>query len=195
MDLIYCSTDGSPRAENNPDSIHSFKAICITHQHYTTSRKQHKKRKRRLKSKLCNRSQKKYLPPKKPPWKKNQGWGLLYWFTELCVVEVFQNNAKWSFYVNKRNYWPQNIPPQLWQPLSSTETTCVTADFFCFPFIARWMINYRTILFIYLALIFHLSRNNFLVIARWFIIYRAIFWIYRALKKNVACPLWATVGS
>ena len=59
MDLIYCSTDGSPRAENNPDSIHSFKAICITHQHYTTSRKQHKKKEKKIEVKTLQQVSKK----------------------------------------------------------------------------------------------------------------------------------------
>ena len=56
-------------------------------------------------------------------------------------------------------YWPQNIPPQQWQPLSSTETTCVTADY----------VTYN---------VSHLSRD-ILILSR--------------DKKNVACPLWATV--
>ena len=53
---------------------------------------------------------------------------ILYWFTELCVVEISQSTTKWSFHESKTNYCPQNIPPQLLPPLSSTETTCVTAD-------------------------------------------------------------------
>ena len=32
---------------------------------------------------------------------KNQG--LLYWFIELCVEEVLQSTAQWSFLENKTN--------------------------------------------------------------------------------------------
>ena len=59
MDLIYCSTDGSPRTENNPNSIHSFKAICITHQHHTTSRKQYKKEETKIEVKTLQQVSKK----------------------------------------------------------------------------------------------------------------------------------------
>ena len=48
-----------PRAENNPNSIHSFKAICITHQHYTTSRKQHKKEETKIEVKTLQQVSKK----------------------------------------------------------------------------------------------------------------------------------------
>ena len=81
--------------------------------------------------------------------------GLLYWFTELCVVEVWQSTTRWSFHENKTNYWPQNIPLQLLQPFSSTETTCVTADHVApnkFP--------------IYRAIIYHLSCDNLSFIVR-----------------------------
>ena len=48
-------------------------------------------------------------------WKKNVACPLwttiLYWFTELCVVEISQSTTKWSFHESKTNYCPQNIPP------------------------------------------------------------------------------------
>ena len=81
-------------------------------------------------------------PSLKVSRKSLQNQGLLYWFTELCIVEVLQSTAQWSFNENKTNYWPQNIPLPLLQPLSSRlrkrrAWQPITCDLTSFPFIAR----------------------------------------------------------
>ena len=81
-------------------------------------------------------------PSLKVSRKSLQNQGLLYSFTELCIVEVLQSTAQWSFQENKTNYWPQNIPPKLLQPLSSRPRKRrawqqITCDLTSFPFIAR----------------------------------------------------------
>ena len=69
-----------------------------------------------------------WQPSPKVSRKISQNQGLQHWFTELFVVKVLQSITQWSFHENKTNYWPQNIPPQLLQPLLFTEITWVTSD-------------------------------------------------------------------
>ena len=66
----------------------------------------------------------------------------------LSVSETKSGLSKPSRFANySKHSSQQNIPPQQWQPLSSTETTCVTADY----------VTYN---------VSHLSRDNFSFIAR-----------------------------
>ena len=85
-----------------------------------------------------------------------QNQGLLYWFTELCVVEVLQSTPKWSFYVNKMNYDLKTYLLNCGNHCRSRKQRA------CQP------ITWPNMISIYCAINDKLSRDNFSFIAQQF---------------------------